>query len=578
MKKIFNISTIILMLVSFFFFPLATKAAVTYYGKSLAEDNLAVRKGPGTSYAEIGVLAYNTEVQLVSGSPATTKGCSGGWYQIYYNNSTEAYVCGSYLSITSKTTNNGNPSNDYEQYLANLGFPSSYWDYLASLHDKHPNWSFEPIQTKLDWSNSVAAESIVGVSLIQTKFDGWKSTAAGSYDPATNTFKVLEGSNWYAAAPGVVAYYMDPRNFLDEKHIFMFEKLSYDSSYQSENAVKSVFNGGSMGNYASNFVTAGSNNQVNPIYLASRVRQEVGSNVGDSRATTGEEFVYDGKTYKGLYNVYNIGATTGSSPVLKGLVWANGGSDGSDKSYDRPWTSIESSIAGGAKMIAESFINKGQYTNYLQRFNVDPNAYFDALTHPYMTNIQAVYSESTTTYDSYNKMNLLDNNFKFAIPIYDNMPDHTELPDTRFNPSTNNSQNNNTAPSVDTNGLINSLGLKTDGSYISGLYEGMSVDSLVTSLRNGGGNVSTNAHGNLATGDKITINNKTYTVILYGDLNSDAKINLADLVQSKKYFLGYNTLDNNDKEAADVNKDGKVTLADLVIMKKNQLKLTNIVQ
>ena len=106
----------------------------------------------------------------------------------------------------------------------------------------------------------------------------------------------------------------------------------------------------------------------------------------------------------------------------------------------------------------------------------------------------------------------------------------------------------------------------------------MEVDLLTASLRNNGGDVSTSAHGYLATGDKLNINNKSYTVILYGDLNADAKIGLADLVQLKKYILGYNNLNSDKLKAADVNKDGKVTLTDLVLMKKKILKISEINQ
>ncbi len=581
MKKITKIMSKIMLAMMFFSYvisPLVVTAAVKYYGKVITTQGLSVREGPGTSYNKIGELAYNTEVELVSGSPASISGCSGGWYGINYNDKV-AYVCGTYLSKYSKSNNsNGVASTSYEKELESLGFPSTYWDYLTELHEKHPNWQFETIKTGLDWSNSVALQSVVGVSLIETEYDGWKSIAAGSYDPNTKTFKVLEGSSWYAAAPGVVAYYMDPRNFLDEKHVFMFEKLNYDASYQSEEAVRNVFSGGNMGDYASTFVSAGAAYNVNPIYLASRVRQEVGINRGDSRATSGESFTYDGKTYSGLYNVYNIGATTGASPVLKGLVWANGTADGSSTTYGRAWRSIEASITGGAEFIASSYIGKGQYTNYLQRFNVDPNSSYTALTHGYMTNIKAVFSESVSTYNSYEKMNLLGNNFKFAIPVYNNMPQNTTLPDTEFNPDNVNSSQTEQAPAVDANGVVNSIGLKTDGTYISGIKEGMSVDSLVTSLRNNGAEVSTKCHDNLATGDTFVINGKTYTVILYGDLNSDSKISLGDLVQSKKYILGYNNLAGNTEKAADINKDGQISLTDLVAMKKKILNIADIEQ
>ena len=67
-------------------------------------------------------------------------------------------------------------------------------------------------------------------------------------------------------------------------------------------------------------------------------------------------------------------------------------------------------------------------------------------------------------------------------------------------------------------------------------------------------------------------------LILYGDLNADSKISLGDLVQSKKYILGYNNLNDNNQKAADINKDGKISLTDLVAMKKKILNIADIEQ
>lgn len=589
-KKAISLFLVITTLFSFFFAPLTTFAAIQYYGRVLAEDGLNVRQGPGTSYKLLGEAAYNTQVKLVSGSPVSTNGCSGGWYQIYYNNSTDAYVCGTHIAKTAQGTNTGTATTDYEKELKNLGFPSTYWDYLTELHKQHPNWTFEAVQTNIDWSDAIAHESIVGVSLIQTDHDGWKSLDSGSYNPNTGKFIVLEGSNWYAASSGVVAYYMDPRNFLDEKYIFMFEKLSFDSSYQTITAVKNVFNGGNLGEYATQIYNAGKDNKVNPIYLASRIKQEVGSNVGDSKATTGAAFTYDGKSYSNLYNVYNIGATTGTNPVLRGLVWANGGSDGSATSYNRPWNSIEKSIAGGAQMIASSYINKGQNTTYFQKFDVAPTSQ-TRYSHQYMTNIKAVASESLSTYNSYASLGLLNTSYKFAIPVFKNMPASTTLPSTKLdtsklpkpdpNPgsgSDSGSSSSGSTTTVQPNKVISSSGYKTDGSTISGVKVGTKVSSFVSSLKSHGGTVTTKASGTLGTGDQFTINNKTYTVIIYGDLNNDGNISLADLVQLKKHFLDYNNLNATYKKAADVNKDGKLTLADLVQLKKKMIGLSDISQ
>ena len=48
-----------------------------------------------------------------------------------------------------------------------------------------------------------------------------------------------------------------------------------------------------------------------------------------------------------------------------GLVFANGGSDGTKTSYLRPWTSPKKAIMGGASYIGEGYIASTQNTMYL---------------------------------------------------------------------------------------------------------------------------------------------------------------------------------------------------------------------
>ena len=56
----------------------------------------------------------------------------------------------------------------YEQTLRDKGFPESYIPYLTALHNKYPNWVFEPLDTGLDWQTAVNGErSSHGKQLIQ---------------------------------------------------------------------------------------------------------------------------------------------------------------------------------------------------------------------------------------------------------------------------------------------------------------------------------------------------------------------------------------------------------------------------
>ena len=210
----------------------------------------------------------------------------------------------------------------FETKLDAEGFTESYKCKLRLLHGTYSNWTFKSLKTNLDFSASVTSEQ--AVSSINGNED--------YYDKSTGN-KVQTEPGWYKANYNTVAYFLDPRNFLKAEKILMFENLSYSDNY-TEAMAQTILNGTFMAEYslidnktyASIFVEAGKSANVSPIYLASLAKQEVG--VDGSKATSGASFTYDGVTYVGLYNFYNIGAySSESSPVLAGLVWASGGSE-----------------------------------------------------------------------------------------------------------------------------------------------------------------------------------------------------------------------------------------------------------
>lgn len=97
-----------------------------------------------------------------------------------------------------------------------------------------------------------------------------------------------------------------------------------------------------------------------------------------------------------------------------------------EDSYGRPWNTQGKAISGGAKMIAQSYINEGQFTSYLKKFQVNPNASASLYSHQYMTNIRAPYNEARTSYKAYSQF-LTDIAFTFTIPVFNNMPEETLL-------------------------------------------------------------------------------------------------------------------------------------------------------
>lgn len=47
---------------------------------------------------------------------------------------------------------------DYSKKLKEKGFPDSYISALCTLHEKYPEWDFEPFQTNLKWEDAVDGE------------------------------------------------------------------------------------------------------------------------------------------------------------------------------------------------------------------------------------------------------------------------------------------------------------------------------------------------------------------------------------------------------------------------------------
>ena len=210
---------------------------------------------------------------------------------------------------------------DFETRLDQQGFPESYKRRLRYIHKLHPNWVFEAINTNLDFAE-----------VVENEYD--LCVVDGNNTALRNDVNYSSETGWYTPNREATAYFMDPRNFIfDQERILQFEKLYFSDIY-TEATVQAVLNNTFMSgisfldnqSYASIFMEAGRTNNVNPVYLASLSKQEVG--VNGSRATSGAEFTYKDKTYKGLYNFYNIGAyATEQSPVLAGLVWGSVGYD-----------------------------------------------------------------------------------------------------------------------------------------------------------------------------------------------------------------------------------------------------------
>lgn len=318
-------------------------------------------------------------------------------------------------------------------------FPDNYKPYIDELKKKYPNWEFKALYTNLDWKYVIDNENVYGKNLVPKSYsDNWKNTNPGEYN-------VEIDSGWVDSSREAVEYAMDPRNFLNYVRIFQFEELSYNASTNKLDGVEKIFYGTEFYNkiveyknsngtniitdkkYSELVMQAAKTSGVSSFHLASRIKQEVGpflSHSSISGTVSG---------FEGLYNFYNIGATSSSEPmgaIRNGLQYAKdgkGASESTKSKYLIPWNTKERAITGGGIFIGSSYINSGQDTIYLQKFHVYDTGSDELFWHQYMTNVLAPYSESKIIYTGYANSGMLDNSISFVIPIYENMP---ELPCT----------------------------------------------------------------------------------------------------------------------------------------------------
>ena len=370
----------------------------------------------------------NVVCQLSSGHPLTIKKETSGnddytWYQVsfsYLGSEKEGFVRSDLVTLAEGEQNDAPIGDeDFEKSIEDL--PDGYKNSLRALHAKHPQWIFEAVDTGLDWSAALKAESSVGKNLVsKNSIASWKSTEPQAYNQSTNQWYTFDGGSWASASSELIAYYMDPRNFLNESGIYMFEKLDY-SDTQTETSVAKMLAGtfmsgavndsdGTSFNYSEKFREVGQQTGVSPYLLAGRALQEQGIR-GTSQSISGTV-----AGHEGYYNYFNVGAYaySGRSATVNGLIYAAG----ADEEYGRPWDTRAKAIYGGAKYLADKFVVKGQNTLYFQKFNV-VNKENTLYSHQYMSNIQAASSESSRLQLAY----LGDDEvLRFRIPYYRNMP------------------------------------------------------------------------------------------------------------------------------------------------------------
>ena len=203
--------------------------------------NVNVRASASTSSQLLTSLGNNTAVSILN----QTTGSDGKvWYQISAGGVT-GYVRSDLVSTQSVAYST---DANFEAYLAQQGFPESYKAGLRTLHAQHPTWIFNAVQTGLDWNTAVASELQGTSSLVETgSKSSWKSTDAGKFDWTSSTWPGFDGATWVGASQEIVAYFMDPRNFLDDSYVFQFAVHDYNAELQTIDGLRSMLQGTFLG-------------------------------------------------------------------------------------------------------------------------------------------------------------------------------------------------------------------------------------------------------------------------------------------------------------------------------------------
>lgn len=428
-----------------------------------ADPSCNMRRDPNTSREVLRELRKDVIVEVLGEVEGEAVGDNLTWYEIRYGE-IEGYVSSSFVRLETRiippVSMNLPGEAEFQADLKAKGFPEDYVQALMELHRAHPAWKFTPLFTNYSFQTAVLGEYRPGMNLVTaTAPPEYKSRADSDFNYLENTWHQYE-PGWVGASEALIAFQMDPRNFLNEIQIFQFENQAFNPDIDFASGLAGIISGTFMdqeplryinteGNevtleqsYISMLVEAGRLSGVSPYHLASRILQEVSPQ--GSVSVTGNGYA----DLIGYYNFYNIGATGGPDPAYMGLVTARDGIAGETEARNAellfPWDNPYSAIAGGAIFLGRDYINLDQNTLYLQKFNL-LSRYTRPFTHQYMGNVLAPEYEAVDVFKSYQQMGTLDEEKEFILPVFTSMPAQTPSPTGGGNP-------NNWLSSISVNG------------------------------------------------------------------------------------------------------------------------------
>lgn len=284
-----------------------------------------------------------------------------------------------------------------------------YKELMDELKQEHPNWTFTLFYTKLDWNEVIENEGHKDNITNPLNLIPDSSEYPEDWRCEIDKEKRFDNGTWLCASDKAIKCQMDPRNILSDENIFQLKELNYVENAQTKEGLEEITKNTFLeGNSISEaLIEAGKKANLDPYFIASRLIQEQGR----KGATLSKGYEYNGTV---VYNPFNIRATGNSSEeILK-----NAGK----YAYEQGWDTLEKAIVGGVEFVKEDYINNGQNTLYLQKFDI-VNQDGELYTNQYMQNLLAPESEANNMLEIYEASNTVDSNLNFIIPLYENMPE-----------------------------------------------------------------------------------------------------------------------------------------------------------
>ncbi|WP_210134153.1 GW dipeptide domain-containing protein [Staphylococcus sp. GDY8P119P] len=202
---------------------------------------------------------------------------------------------------------------------------------------------------------------------------------------------------WEDATKSEIKNAMDSSKLAkDPTQKYQFLRLDKSQNISGTDLDKLLVGKGILEGQGEAFSEAAKTYNINEVYLVSHALLETGN--GTSKLANGGDVVNNKVVTNGAkkyYNMFGIGAVD-KDPVKQGFATAK----------NNGWDTVKKAIVGGAKYIANSYINQGQNTLYKMRWNPDNPG-----VHQYATDVAWASHNATRIKGFYDSMNKLGKYF-----------------------------------------------------------------------------------------------------------------------------------------------------------------------